>query len=624
MSELFTAIVEADNFEQAWQSVIDNDLADGRLAPSIKRMAADPTTVSKLRSDVEQCRYRPSPLTEVLLPKDDGTNRTLHVPVAADRVVERAMAQKLTPLIDPYLAPTSFAYRPGRGVADAVRRLVELREEGFAAVVRTDIRDCFPTIRRTRLIRILHGLDIDDDVIDLVEVLIARPVRRGTSRRSHRVGIPQGSPLSPLLSNIYLDLVDRRLARDGHPHVRFADDFAVAALDIDDAHRALAATETAVSSVEQRLGSDKTEITTFEDGFAFLGEDFNARYPPHEPNALRAEPPRRTVYVGRQGARVRIGAGRLLVEKNQEELLNAPIGHVGRLVLAGSVGLSAGARSWALTNRVPAVFLSRRGAFLGTLANARLPDPGLRRQQYRMTDDPSSTIRLARRFVLGKISNQRALLMRYTRVDISTDLRTIIEELDYFRGSLDGAETHAELMGMEGIASRRYFEGLSLVLGPESPFRGRMRRPPGDVVNSALSYGYAVLCGEAVTACAHAGLEPAVGVLHSDHALRPSLALDLMEEFRPVVVDTVVAELFRRSALTSDHGRTDPDRGGVLLTERGRRLLLKRLEDRLLTYARHPGTGTRSSYRRAMTLQAQSVARFFRTGEVDYQPILWR
>jgi CRISPR-associated protein Cas1 len=144
------------------------------------------------------------------------------------------------------------------------------------------------------------------------------------------------------------------------------------------------------------------------------------------------------------------------------------------------------------------------------------------------------------------------------------------------------------------------------------------------VVNAALSYGYAVLLGEAISALAAAGLDPAAGFLHADDGNRPSLALDLMEEFRPLIVDATVCELFRRGSLARRHGRVEADRGGVWLTEKGRRALVSGLEDRLLTIAYHVPSGTKTSYRRAIHLQAAQIASDIEAGDVRYRPVTWR
>lgn len=189
---------------------------------------------------------------------------------------------------------------------------------------------------------------------------------------------------------------------------------------------------------------------------------------------------------------------------------------------------------------------------------------------------------------------------------------------------LPEATTRAEIMGLEGASAHAYFQAWTAVLDPELRFTGRNRRPPLDVVNSALSFGYAVLLSEAVSALAAAGLEPAIGFLHTEHDGRPSLALDLIEEFRPLVVDQVVMEALRRHRLRVEHGRHDEDRGGILLTSAGREVVLDGYERRMLTMTRGALPDFAGTLRRHLYRQAQSLAGWLEGTAPGYVGLSWR
>jgi CRISPR-associated protein Cas1 len=297
------------------------------------------------------------------------------VPTVRDRVVERAVLAALTPVIDPWLGPWSFAYRPGLGVSDAVQELARLREQGLTWVARADVADCFPSIPMGHLRRLISVFVADEGLRALVEAFLAR---RSTGEGGVRAvpGLPQGSPLSPLWSNLVLTRLDERLADAGFPVVRYSDDFAVLAASREDAWEGMRVASDAVGELGMRLGADKSEVMSFDEGFTFLGEDFGPRYPPALDDHRAVEPPRRVVYVGRQGSRVRVEAGRLVIESpDDQELLDVPSGQVERLVCFGAVGVSAGFRSWALANGVdqvscPAAALT--SATPGAVATARV------------------------------------------------------------------------------------------------------------------------------------------------------------------------------------------------------------------------------------------------------------
>lgn len=458
----------------AWEHVFNSDREDGHLGRAVERFAADPDErIARLSEQLAQGTYLCRPLYSVEIPKGDGRTRELQIPSIEDRIVERALATELSPQIDSLLSPSSFAYRRGLGVADAVVRLAELRDEGRGWVVRADIQNCFPTIDRTRLKRMVSSLVVTPSVRDVIGALIDRPVRRHGRIVNARRGLPQGGSLSPVLSNAYLHAVDHRVWAAGFSIVRYSDDIAVATGSEQDARRALEVLERAVARGGQRLGKEKTRIVDFATAFTFLGEDFNAKYPTTSATRLRSEPVRKVLYVSMQGAGVFLKRGRVIVGQGDEELLSAPQSQVSRMVLAGSVGLSAGARSWALYNGTPVLFLSRRGNFLGSLEPDIDRDAELRAQQYRELGVEAFCLETARRIVAGKLSNQRTLLQRFTASKPKRHSIVVeaVEQIDFLRSQAGQGTDVATLMGVEGAAARSYWAAFGALLRTASSSR---------------------------------------------------------------------------------------------------------------------------------------------------------
>jgi CRISP-associated protein Cas1 len=607
---------------EAWDHVYERDRADGMVGPAMRRFAADASSrLLDLAEDLASSTYRPGPLIPVEIPKDDGEVRTLMLSTPRDRVAERALSQLLGPSLDALLSDASHAYRPGRGVGTASRRLAALRDEGMLWAVLTDIDDFFPSIPLKPLLSLLKKT-IANELVGLVEAFL--DVRRRPRLLRTAQGIPQGGSLAPMLSNLYLDSMDRAVLLRGHPLVRYADNMAVAAASEAGAREALARIDAEVGSRGLRLGPEDTEIASFEEGFSFLGEDFNLRYPAADPSHGREPPKRKLLYVSHPGSYVRLSKGRVTVSRKKKELLSVPSGKIERVVAHGSVTLAPGLRSWMLESGVDCVFLSRSGKYQGRLDGTGASNARRRRAQMHATETDDARLSLCKAFVAGKLSNQRNLLLRYNRRDSADTVREAILVIDHAETLVDDAEEIDGLMGVEGLAARAYFHGLSALLPPEVQFAERTRRPPLDVINAALGYGYGVLVSEATTALAMAGLDPMVGFLHGDHRGRPSLTLDLVEEFRPLIVDTVVVSLARRGHLTKEQGRSDPKRAGVLLTEIGRKRLIAGIERRLLTETMHVWTGRRAIYRRQIRLQAQWIARCIDSGEWDYKAVTWR
>lgn len=216
------------------------------------------------------------------------------------------------------------------------------------------------------------------------------------------------------------------------------------------------------------------------------------------------------------------------------------------------------------------------------------------------------------------------MIQRFDSPEVADDVRPKLELIRAMRKMVNEASSPEELMGLEGTAARAYFEAVALLLPEELRFSGRSRQPPMDVFNAAISYGYAILLSECVTALVSAGLEPSIGLLHSDQDKRPSLALDLMEEFRPYVVDQVVVKLCRSGGLTLTHGKSDKGRPGVLLTKAGKQALLDGYEHRMLQVTRGALPGFTGSIRRHLYRQAQRLALYLVSDDHEWSGLSWR
>ncbi len=608
----------------AWNDVLDGDRDDGILGPGVTRFAQDADqNLAEMAAQLSAGLYRPGRLAPVRLPRADGQVRLLHVPGVRDRVVERSILAVLNPVIDPWLGPFSYAYRPGLGVADAVQAVVRLRDEGLGWVARSDFHDCFTEIPVSRLRRMLRVLVEDPALLALIEALLERPAAPGAAASVK--GLAQGSPLSPLWANLVLAGFDTRVAGAGFPLVRYSDDMVVVAASRDEAQEGLRVMSEAAGELGMPLGADKSGVMSFEEGFCFLGEDFGPRYPPALAGQRVAEPARKVLYLGMQGAHAHLEAGRLIVQSAQDaEVLDIPSGTVERIVCFGAVGISAGLRSWALTSEVELVFLSRRGTYLGQAWAAGGHRIGRLRAQLSVADDPGRALPFARAVVDAKIRKQLVLLQRLARRDNSEIVSAAVGQIGELAAMLPECGTREELMGIEGAVAREYFGALGQIMPDGLRFTGRSRRPPGDLINAALSYGYAIIFGEAVSALCAAGLDPAVGLLHAEQDRRPSLALDLMEEFRPLVVDQIVVAAARRGELRPEHGHRDEAMHGVLLTKAGREILVGAYERRMLQHTKGALPGLSGSLRRHLYRQAERLAAYVHDPSATWTGLSWR
>jgi len=619
-------VTDPAHLAAAWADVLASDREDGVLGQGVTRFAEDADEhLAQMAADLRSGSYEPGQLIPVRLPRPDGRVRMLHVPTVRDRVVERSILAVLTPVIDPLLGPFSYAYRPGLGVADAAQAIAVLRDEGMAWVARTDFHDCFDSIPVHHLRRLLTALIEDPELLALIEALLDR---RAAAHGSAAVvnGLPQGSPLSPLWANLVLAAFDARVVRAGFPLVRYSDDLVALAVSRDDAWEAMRVMSESAAELGMPLAADKSAVMSFEEGFCFVGEDFGPRYPPVLAGHRVDEPARRVLYLAMQGAHARLDSGRVIVESSHEEnLLDVPSGLVERIVCFGAIGISAGLRSWALGSDVDMVFLSRRGSYLGHAWPAGSSQRIARlRAQLSFASDNTRLLAFARAVVDAKVRKQIVLLQRFARRDNSEAVMARTQQMESLLTMLADCGTRDELMGIEGAAAREYFAALEQVVPEDMHFTGRSRQPPADVINAAFSYGYAIILGETVSALCAAGLDPGIGFLHSEQDRRPSLALDLMEEFRPLVVDQVVIAAARRSELRPEHGHREEAVHGVLLTKAGREILVAGYERRMLQHTRGALPGLSGSLRRHLYRQAERLATCVQDPEASWTGLSWR
>lgn len=607
----------------AWGDVRDAALADGHAGSEVERFeAAAARKVSELAADLADGSWEPDPVFPVEIAKPGGGLRRLHIPSLRDRIVERALLAELDPIIDPLLLPWSFAYRRGLGVRDAVASLVEARDTGSAWVARADVADCFERIPRWEVLRRLRQVLSDTQAVDLLRRLLDRRIVGGRRAYEDRgLGLYQGSVLSPLLCNMYLDFFDRAMLVAGFRVVRYADDFAVPAPDRGSAERALVAAQEALATLRLELNPSKTKVVSFDQGVPFLGATVTATTG-HGGEAL-SHPLETVVYVDRQGSLLRSRGERLVVEHNGEALFKLNLRRIRQVVTYGRVGMTTAFLHQAIDRGIDVVLLTEQGAPGGRLSSLESTDPTTRRAQYRAADDRTRSLELARGFVDGKIANMRVALLRADRRSHDPARVDIADSLEVARLLLADAGSLDEVMGHEGMASREYFRGLRLTVGNEWGFVDRQRRPPPDPVNSMLSFGYTLLLHEAVSATSVAGLDPGVGFLHQARWGRPNLALDLMEEFRPLVVDAAMLRCLTTGMIEPAEFDTVPDRG-CMLSAKARHTFIAAYERRMLSLFTHAKAGRRVSYRVGLGLQARALARAVLRADSPYRPVRWK
>lgn len=325
------------------------------------------------------------------------------------------------------------------------------------------------------------------------------------------------------------------------------------------------------------------------------------------------------LYVQELGARVGVSGHCLEVrDRDRKKLAEAPLVDVSHVALFGNVQISSQAIRELMGRGVPVAWLSAGGWLSGLLDGLGHGQVTLRRAQYEAAGDPARRLALARGFVAAKILNARTYLRR--NLDGATP--GLLLELSQLADRAAAADDEEVLLGLEGNAARLYFEQFGKLLGGAETvrvfdFTVRNRRPPKDPVNALLSFVYSMLAKDVAVAARLVGFDPYLGFLHRPRHGRFSLALDVMEEFRPILADSVVVNVINTGVVT---GKDFVHRGvGVMLTGDGRKKVLRAWERRLAEQVTHPVFGYRVSYRRVLEVQCRLLARHL-LGELPEYP----
>ncbi|MCX6969225.1 MAG: CRISPR-associated endonuclease Cas1 [Verrucomicrobia bacterium] len=317
------------------------------------------------------------------------------------------------------------------------------------------------------------------------------------------------------------------------------------------------------------------------------------------------------VVVQTAGAMVGLRSGEVVVTNKSETLGKFPVEQVHAIYLYGAVQLTAQASVGLLERGVDVAYFSPAGRFLGLLRG--LPESGVdaRLGQYRLFGEPGMRLRLAREIIRAKIHNQRVLLMRNGSAP-----EDVIKKLARLRDSTADATGMQELLGTEGSAAALYFGAFNTMLRESWPFdfEKRNRRPPRDPVNALLSMGYSMMSKELAGVCHAVGLDPFLGFFHQPRYGRAALALDLMEEFRPLIADSVAISLINRGEIRESDFISSAS--GVFLNEQGRRAFWENYFRRMDSEVSHPVFDYKMTYRRMLEVQARQLWRFVR-GEAE-------
>jgi CRISP-associated protein Cas1 len=337
-----------------------------------------------------------------------------------------------------------------------------------------------------------------------------------------------------------------------------------------------------------------------------------------------------TLFVSTQGSYLLKEGQSVIVNFEKSTLLRLPIHAISGIVCFGNVAISPYLLDLCMRNNVYVSILSKYGRFIARIQGPISGNVLLRRSQYRKADLEKNVTEVAYAILIGKIANSKTILQRALRdhkdkVDVKK-LRSAIQNLNRILRKVDKEKSIDELRGFEGDAAHIYFRVFNnFILSNKDIFifTERSRRPPLDPVNALLSFTYTLLVNDVCSALESVGLDPAVGFLHRDRPGRPSLALDLMEEFRTGLADRFVLSLMNRNQIKPE-GFSYSKTGSVIMDDENRKTLIVAWQKRKQDEIKHPFLNEKMQIGITFHIQARLFAKYIK-GEFDnYPPFYWR
>ncbi len=330
------------------------------------------------------------------------------------------------------------------------------------------------------------------------------------------------------------------------------------------------------------------------------------------------------LFVNENGAVINYQENYVVVKYRDDMLRKIPVENLEAIYLFTSVQITSQCMVECLKHGISVSYFSKGGAYFGRLQSTSHVNVQRQRKQAALADTPFA-LELAKNIIRGKIHNQEIVLKRYARSehknvdDISVSMKQSLNKIKE-------CKTVQEVMGYEGNAARLYFDGLSRLVDDEFVFSGRSRRPPRDEFNSMLSLGYSILMNEIYGRLENKGLNPYFGFIHSDREKHPTLASDIMEEWRAVIVDSVVMSLVNGHEIHKEQFMHDIDSPGYYLTREGLGIFLKKYDTKMQTlvnyldYIDYP-----ASFRKSIDLQINELTKAIGAEDASlYRPIWLR
>jgi len=316
------------------------------------------------------------------------------------------------------------------------------------------------------------------------------------------------------------------------------------------------------------------------------------------------------IYITDNKAKIGIQKGRIVINQTKNLTRSIPIENVEGITIIGNGQITTSCLGECLKRGIAVQYYSSKGFYFGKVSSTQHVNTNRQRKQIKLTEDQAFSLRLSKNILKAKLNNQIVVLRRYQRTSFS-NVEEEIKQMAILKSKLIYANSAFEVLGYEGNGARLYFKGLSkLIENPNFKFKGRTRRPPRDPFNSMLSLGYTIIMNDIYGAIEGRGLNPYFAFIHQDREKHPTLASDLMEEWRAIIVDSMAMSLVNGNEIDISHFYKNKETQGVYFIDDGLKIFIKKLEKKMETSTKYlEYINYSTTFRRAIDMQIMQLCK---------------
>lgn len=583
-----------------------------------------------IEKELRSGSYRPGVVKSFEFVNGYGKRRTIVYLNTIDRFITRLLAQKMSSYIEPEFLADSYAYQNGKGVLDAVQKAKKYLESGYETIVEIDLKDYFDSISLKILLKKISEYITDYKVLNLIKKYLYCRIMYEDEIKEKTTGLLQGSPLSPVLSNLYLHDFDKLLDEKSYHWIRFADNIYVYTKKPDEAEMIFQELCALLKKYPWELKVNFSKSGIYPDavkrkclGYEFYEKNHRLEvkkccrqeykyFHNWHPSALQQV--NHEYHIVQNGILNKKDFA--LLFENESHTYHIPTEATRQLNVYGNVTVTSGVLDLLSRNHIRMTFVDKYGNLMGHFVPNEYSQSALTTlKQCDIYNNPVSRLEMARYFEISGIHNMRANLRYYNKK--SKNMSADIQEFSGLIKEINEAKDIDSLMLLEARAKQKYYGVFnSIILEEEFKFTKRTRRPPRDELNAMISFGNVVLYNTLLQIIWKTSLDPRIGIVHSTNRRSSSLNLDFADVFKPIIVDRVIFTLINCHQIKKEHFITD-EQGAVYLSVPGKRIFVSAFDKKL--QQKFVSKGNEYTYRQLLEKEIRDYQNYILKG-IRYRP----